>query len=105
MRASIRFIRRTITAARHITQALVSAIRGHQFRLIADLYRAIDNGAAVAISYTRSDGEQSTRTIEPRALTLSAAGHVLLRAYDRRDAEDTTFRVDRITGADFARCA
>jgi predicted DNA-binding transcriptional regulator YafY len=98
-----RFTARLIAAARTIAPALVSATRGRAFRLIADLYRAIDNAQAVAITYVKADGARSERVIEPQALTVSAVGNILLRAYDHRDGEDTTFRTDRIETAQ--RCA
>jgi predicted DNA-binding transcriptional regulator YafY len=96
---------RLIAAARTVGQPLVSAIRGRAFRLIADLYRAIDHGQTVAITYVKPDGARSQRVIEPQSLTLSAAGDITVRAYDRLRGEDRTFRVDRIETADFQRCA
>lgn len=101
----IKMARRLIAAARTIAQALVSAVRGRQFRLLVDLYRAIDGRLPVHIGYVKSDGTTSERVIEPRDLAVTAAGNITVRAFDRRDGEDTTFRVDRITSADFQRCA
>lgn len=96
---------RLIAAARTVGQPLVSAIRGRAFRLMADLYRAIDNGQAVTITYVKADGARSERVIEPQGLTVSTAGDVIVRAYDRLRDEDRTFRIDRIETADFQRCA
>jgi predicted DNA-binding transcriptional regulator YafY len=96
-------VRRLIAAARTIAPALVSATRGRAFRLIADLYRAIDHAQAVTITYVKADGARSERVIEPQTLTVSAAGDVIVRAYDRLRDEDRTFRVDRIETAQ--RCA
>jgi predicted DNA-binding transcriptional regulator YafY len=94
---------RLIAAARTIAPALVSATRGRAFRLIADLYRAIDNAQPVTITYVKADGARSQRVIEPQSLTVSAAGDVIVRAYDRLRGEDRTFRTDRIETAQ--RCA
>lgn len=98
-----RFTARLIAAARTVAAALVSATRGRAFRLIADLYRAIDGAQAVTITYVAADGARSERVIEPQSLTVSAAGDVIVRAYDRLRGEDRTFRTDRIETAQ--RCA
>jgi predicted DNA-binding transcriptional regulator YafY len=94
--AKARTARRTVRAALTAGQALVTAVRGHRFRLLVALYRAIDTGATVRIAYTDSKGVYSVRTITPRRLDPTQAGHITCRAYDWRDAEDTTFRTDRM---------
>jgi predicted DNA-binding transcriptional regulator YafY len=96
MRRLIAAIRRTIRVAYTAATALVTTVRGYRYRLLVDLYRAIDNGRPVTIGYRKADGTESERVIEPAELTVSGVGNILLRAYDHRDAENTTFRIDRI---------
>ena len=91
-------IRRTIAAAlsfgRHIARSAVS----RTFRLLADLYRAVDAGIAVEIAYVKVDGTQSTRIVEPAELAATSTGHITVRGHDRLRGEDRTFRIDRIVG-------
>lgn len=89
-------IRRTIRAALHTGHALVAAVRGRRFLLLADLYRAIDAGRLLVIGYRKGSGEASTRAVRPLNLRPTEAGHIVLRAFDCRDDADTTFRIDRI---------
>lgn len=91
-----RQIRATIRAALQAGRALITAARGHRFRTLVALYAAIDNSAAVRITYTDSRGVDSARTITPRRLDITTAGHITCRAWDHRDGEDTTFRTDRL---------
>lgn len=92
-----RLIRRTVRAAattsRHLLQAAISAT----FRTLTALYRAIDNAAAVRITYTDSKGVHSERTITPRELWISRAGDINVRAFDWRDQDTANFRTDRMT--------
>jgi predicted DNA-binding transcriptional regulator YafY len=97
MRHLIAAVRRTIRAALHTAQALVTTVRGYRFGLLVDLYRAIDNGAQVVIGYRKPDGTDSTRTIELAELRVTDAGDITVRAHDHQSGEDRTFRIDRIT--------
>ncbi len=89
-------IRRTIAGAlaagRHLARAAVSRV----FRLLAELFRAIDSGAAVEIAYVKADDTESTRVIEPAELAATSAGAITVRGFDRLRGEDRTFRIDRI---------
>lgn len=96
-----KLIRRARTAARTIAQALVSAVRGRMFQLLVDLYRAIDGRLPVHIGYVKEDGTASVRTIEPHRLELTSEAEITVRAFDHLRDRDQTFRVDRITSADF----
>jgi hypothetical protein len=95
--AKARTARRTVRAALTAGQALVTAVRGHRFRLLVTLYRAIDTRQTVRIRYVDRDGVVSIRDITPHRLDPTSAGHITCRAHDSRDAEDTTFRTDRMT--------
>jgi predicted DNA-binding transcriptional regulator YafY len=97
MARMIRCIRRCITAALHAGPHLTTAIRGARFALLVRLYRAIDTGSTVRIRYVDSAGTVSVRDITPRRLDPTQAGRITCRAWDWRDAEDTTFRADRMT--------
>ena len=90
-------MRRSIRAALTTAEALATAVRGRRHSLLVALFRAIDRGTPVRIGYVKADGTASVRVIEPAKLWPSDAGNILLRAYDHRDGEDRTFRVDRIT--------
>lgn len=93
---TIRTIRRSIRAALTAGTQLVTAVRGSHYQVLVALYRAIDQQADVRITYRDSKGADSERTITPHHLTATNAGHITVRAHDHRDAEDTTFRTDRI---------
>ncbi|MGH3372379.1 MAG: WYL domain-containing protein [Nocardioidaceae bacterium] len=64
---------------------------------LADLYRAIDNQRPVTVTYTKADGSESVRTIEPYELATTKAGDVIVKAMDRESHDRRSFRVDRIT--------
>jgi hypothetical protein len=97
MNRTIRAIRRSIRAARNAGRALVTAARGRHFGLLVALYRAIDTGADVRITYQDVNGTVSERTITPLRFQVSAVGRIVTRAFDHRDQEDTSFRTDRMT--------
>lgn len=63
---------------------------------ITDMYRAMDRKQPVTITYTRSDGTETIRTIEIADIRTTAKGDVILRAADRESGEMRTFRIDRI---------
>lgn len=96
MTTTLRTIRRTIRAALTAGPQLVTAVRGARFRVLVAIYRAIDTSRNLRIRYTDTHGTVSVRTITPHRLDVTAAGNITVRAYDWRDADDTTFRTDRI---------
>lgn len=63
----------------------------------AHLLQAMASGRAVTIRYVKENGEVSRRAIEIHSLRVTLKGDLIVRAWDRRDREMTTFRVDRIT--------
>lgn len=72
-------------------------MRKNSTKTLAHLIGAMDNQTAVSIRYVKSDGTVSRRTIEVHSFEVTKAGNITLRAWDRRDEEMTTFRLDRIT--------
>ena len=97
MRYLASLVRRIFRAAANMADALVAAVRGYRFQLLADLFRAVDGGAAVTIGYRKADGSESERVIEPAELRATEAGDIVVRAHDHQTGEDRTFRIDRIT--------
>lgn len=79
---------------RHVRAASITPI--DQPDPHAELSRAIAAEQPVMITYVAADGEWTTRTIEPYELTETPAGHLLVRAMDRRSGEPRSFRLDRI---------
>lgn len=65
-------------------------------KTLADFYRAIARRHPVTLTYTRSDGTTSVRTVEPYDLRTTKAGDITLIGMDRENSERRTFRVDRI---------
>ena len=65
---------------------------------LAHLLNAMSAGRAVTIRYTRKDGEVSRRRIEIHEIRVTLKGDLIIRAWDHRDREMTTFRLDRISG-------
>lgn len=51
----------------------------------------------VTITYTKADGEETVRTIEPTGLKLTKAGDTLIVAMDRLSGEKRSFRLDRVS--------
>lgn len=51
----------------------------------------------MTISYTRANGSDTVRTVEPYALTRNADGDWYVRAMDRTSGESRTWRLDRIS--------
>lgn len=52
---------------------------------------------AVTIRYVKPNGEVSRRRIEIHKIWVTQKGDIAIRAWDHRDEEMTTFRLDRIT--------
>lgn len=72
-------------------------MRKNTTNTLAHLLGAMVSGRAVTIRYIRKDGEVSRRRIEIHSFSVTQAGNITLWAWDQRDQEMTTFRVDRIT--------
>lgn len=102
MARTVRTIRRSIRAALTAGRRLVTAVRGAKFATLVRLYRAIDNGAGVRISYRDEAGTETVRTITPRFLSLSSKGHILVTGHDHLRDEKRAFRTDRITASEAA---
>ena len=91
------------TAAK-LGEALGVSERGAAVTVTADprdprlpaIVAAIDAGRAVAFEYRDATGAESSRTVDPAALT-QAAGAWYLRGYCRERRADRTFRVDQIS--------
>lgn len=60
------------------------------------LITALDNQHPVTITYIKSDGSETIRTIEITDLIVTAAGDIVIRAMDRDSQEMRSFRTDRI---------
>ncbi|MFE7072701.1 WYL domain-containing protein [Streptomyces sp. NPDC057620] len=60
------------------------------------LIKALDAKHPVTITYTKTDGTQTIRTIEIYDITVSAAGDILIKAMDRETGESRSFRLDRL---------
>lgn len=63
---------------------------------IADMYRAMDAGRPVTITYRKKDGTLTVRTIEIVQIRTTATGAVMLRAMDRQSREARTFLITGI---------
>lgn len=61
------------------------------------LHKAVRNARPVTITYTKADGEETVRTIEPTALALTKSGAVLVKAADRLSGDRRSFRLDRVS--------
>ncbi|MFE4915771.1 WYL domain-containing protein [Streptomyces sp. NPDC056652] len=72
-------------------------------KTLADLYRALDNGRAVTITYTDKHGVTTIRTVEPFEISTTSKGEIRVHAMCRlAHAEDPTdaeraFTVSRIS--------
>jgi hypothetical protein len=64
---------------------------------LARLHRAVRKAQPVTISYTKADGTDTVRTIEPTRLSLTKAGDVIVKALDRESGAQRSFRTDRIS--------
>lgn len=61
------------------------------------LAKAARREQPVTISYTKADGTETVRTIEPTGLRTTQAGGVIVKAMDRDSGEARTFRLNRIS--------
>lgn len=63
---------------------------------LADLYRALDRRQPVTITYTKANGDETVRTIEPYDVVTTKAGDIVVKAMDRASQDRRSFRLDRI---------
>lgn len=69
-----------------------------EIALLADLLSAQEERRAVRIRYVKIEtGEVSRRSIEILKIWVDGKGDVCIRAWDRRDGDVATFRLDHIT--------
>lgn len=59
--------------------------------------RAARREQPVTVTYTKADGTETVRTIEPTGLKLTQAGDTLVIAMDRLSGEKRSFRLDRVS--------
>jgi predicted DNA-binding transcriptional regulator YafY len=64
--------------------------------LFKTIMRAMREQRAVVIVYTRANGSETVRTIEPYMATRNQDGDRYVRAMDRQSGETRTFRLDRV---------
>lgn len=72
-------------------------MRKNSANTLAHLLGAMAAGRAVTIRYVKENGEVSRRRVEIHSFQVTKAGNFTFRAWDHRDEEMTTFRVDRVT--------
>jgi predicted DNA-binding transcriptional regulator YafY len=63
----------------------------------ARLHKAVRREQPVTVTYTKADGTETVRTIEPTSLATTKAGDVIVKAMDRASDAARTFRLDRIS--------
>ncbi len=73
---------------------LRTTVREGSFR--RTIIRAMRERRALVLVYTRANGTETTRTVEPYAFTRSAGGDLYFRAMDRKSGESRTWRLDRV---------
>lgn len=65
---------------------------------LARVHTALRTHRELSLRYVKADGEVTRRRTQPKSLSFTKAGDVILRADDnRRDGETRTFRWDRVT--------
>ena len=69
------------------------------------LIRALDKKQPVSLTYVKSDGTTTIRTIETYDIVISNAGDILIKAMDRETGEARSFRLDRIVSYSTHRAA
>jgi predicted DNA-binding transcriptional regulator YafY len=79
-------------------------LRGERYIVIviedataARLHTAVRREQPVTVTYTKADGTETVRTIEPTSLAITKAGDVIVKAMDRESGAARTFRLDRIS--------
>lgn len=63
----------------------------------ARITKAARREQPVTITYTKADGTETVRTIEPTGLKTTKAGDTLILAMDRLSGEKRSFRLDRVS--------
>lgn len=72
-------------------------MRKNSTNTLGHIIKSMVAQTAVSIRYVKKDGEVSRRTIEVHSIKVTKDGNITVLAWDRRDEEMTTFRLDRIT--------
>jgi len=72
-------------------------MRKNSTNTLGHIIKSMTAQTAVSIRYVKENGEISRRTIEVHSIKVTKAGNITVQAWDRRDNEMTTFRLDRIT--------
>jgi predicted DNA-binding transcriptional regulator YafY len=72
-------------------------VNGNTDRLHRDIVKAMRLRRPVTVSYTRANGSETVRTIEPFMITRNKDGAPYVRVMDRESGEARTFRLDRIS--------
>lgn len=80
------------TGQRYLVTVIV--IEGN---LAADLHTAVQKQQPVTVSYTKADGTDTVRTVEPRDVVETTAGSLIVRGIDRESEGTRSFRLDRIS--------
>lgn len=65
-------------------------------KTLTDLYRALDHGRAVTITYRDADGTETIRTVEPWDIRTTKSGRIQLRAGCRLRGDARSFYTDQI---------
>lgn len=65
--------------------------------LAADLHTAVRKQQPVTVSYTKADGTDTVRTVEPRDVVATTDGSLIMRGIDRESEGTRSFRLDRIS--------
>jgi len=67
-----------------------------QTKTLTDLYRAIDKGFVVTLTFVDRDGEETIRTVEGHELRTTTDGDVILVAMCRLRGDERQFRISRV---------
>lgn len=65
--------------------------------LASALHTAVRKQRPVTVSYTKADGTDTVRTVEPRDVVATTAGSLIVRGIDRESEGTRSFRLDRIS--------
>jgi predicted DNA-binding transcriptional regulator YafY len=72
-------------------------VNGNTDRLHRDIVKAMRLRRPVTVSYTRANGSETVRTIEPYMITRNKDGDAYVRVMDRESKKSRSFRLDRIS--------
>lgn len=84
-------------ANRNSTVLVLMSIIEFADDLAADLHTAVRKQQPVTVSYTKADGTDTVRTVEPRDVVATTAGSLIVRGIDRESEGTRSFRLDRIS--------